>query len=106
MKKKLITTIMGLSVALSATLPTYARETKVFPMRVATGTYYDYLTIVTSDGNEWLLGDEPDSKYLDNNENAIFKNGQAVCILFSTNRTIDYLEDDIILNVVSGNTLK
>ena len=104
MKKKLVTIIMGLSVALSATLPTYARETRPFPIRLATGIYYDYLTIVTSDGNEWLLGDEPDSKYLDSNRNAIFKNGQAVCILFSTNGTIDYLEDDIILNVVPTET--
>lgn len=105
-KKKLVTIIMGLSVALSATLPTYARETISFPIRLAIGIYYDYLTIVTNDGNEWLLGSEPDSKYLDNNGNAIFQDGQAVCILFNTNGTINYLEDDVILDVVATNTSK
>lgn len=99
-KKKIVALTMGLGMLLSATIPTIAATTEIrFPdLRTAEGTYYDYLVVETADGNEWLLGDEPDSKYLDNNGNAIFHDEESVVVLFDTMGTED-ITDDIVLDV-------
>lgn len=101
MKKKIVALTLGLGMLFTTTIPTMAATTEInFPdLRTAEGIYYDYLTITTEDGNEWLLGDEPDSKYLDSNGTAIFQNGESVIVLFDTMGTLDYLEDDVILDV-------
>lgn len=99
MKKKIMSLIVGLC-ALTTTLPVSAKEVCFPNLRTETGTYYDYLVVETTDGNEWLLGDEPDSKYLDSNRNAIFTDGESVIVLFDTMGT-ENVEDDVILDVHS-----
>lgn len=111
MKKKIVAlTLLALSLTACAAKETPANthvEVKTetgyeiisFPdLRIDKGTYYDYLCIETTDGNEWLLGDEPDSKYLDSNRNAIFTDGESVIVLFDTMGTED-VTDDVILDV-------
>lgn len=102
MKKKIVSLIMGLGMLFCATIPTIADTTEIrFPdLRTAEGTYYDYLIVETTDGNEWLLGDDPESKYLDENGKAIFQSGETVIILFDTMGTED-ITDDVILDVHS-----
>ena len=102
MKKKIATLTLTLGMLFTTTIPTMAATTEInFPdLRTAEGIYYDYLTITTEDGNEWLLGDEPDSKYLDSNGNAIFQSGESVIVLFDTMGTED-ITDDVILDVHS-----
>lgn len=99
MKKKIISLIIGLC-AITTTLPISAKEVNFPNLRTAQGTYYDYLVVETTDGNEWLLGDEPESKYLDNNGNAIFTDKESVIVLFDTMGT-ETVEDDVILDVHS-----
>ena len=71
-----------------------------FPnLRTAEGIYHDYMTIETADGNLWELGDEPDSRYLDENGNAIFTEGEKVIVLFDM--WGEGIEDDFILDVHS-----
>lgn len=103
MRKKIATLTLTLGMLFCTTMPTMAQTKEInFPdLRTAKGTYYNYLTITTEDGNEWLLGDAPDSKYLDSNGTAIFQSGESVIILFDTMGTLDYLEDDVILDVHS-----
>lgn len=102
MKKKIATLTLTLGMLFTTTTPTMAATTEInFPdLRTAEGIYYDYLTITTEDGNEWLLGDEPESKYLDSNGNAIFQGGESVIVLFDTMGTED-ITDDVILDVHS-----
>lgn len=102
MKKKIATLTLTLGMLFTTTIPTMAATTEInFPdLRTAEGIYYDYLTITTEDGNEWLLGDEPESKYLDSNGNAIFQGGESVIVLFDTMGTED-ITDDVILDVHS-----
>ena len=102
MKKKIATLTLTLGMLFTTTIPTMAATTEInFPdLRTAEGIYYDYLTITTEDGNEWLLGDEPESKYLDSNGNAIFQGGESVIVLFDTMGT-ENITDDVILDVHS-----
>lgn len=102
MRKKIATLTLTLGMLFCTTMPTMAQTREInFPdLRTAEGTYYDYLVVETTDGNEWLLGDEPDSKYLDNNGNAIFHDGESVVVLFDTMGTED-ITDDVILDVHS-----
>ena len=102
MRKKIATLTLTLGMLFCTTMPTMAQTREInFPdLRTAEGTYYDYLVVETTDGNEWLLGDEPDSKYLDNNGNAIFHDGESVVVLFDTMGTAD-ITDDVILDVHS-----
>ena len=101
MKKKITALTLTLGLLFTTAMPTMAQTREIdFPdFRIDNGTYYDYLVVETADGNEWLLGDEPDSKYLDSNGTAIFQNGESVIVLFDTMGTLDYLEDDVILDV-------
>lgn len=102
MKKKIVALTLGLGILLSAAITTMAATTEIrFPdLRTAEGTYYDYLVVETTDGNEWLLGDEPDSKYLDSNGTAIFHDEESVIVLFDTMGT-ENVTDDVILDVHS-----
>ena len=102
MRKKIATLTLTLGMLFTTTMPTMAQTKEInFPdLRTAKGTYYDYLTIITEDGNEWLLDDSANSKYIDNGT-VIFQNDESVIVLFDTMGTLDYLEDDVILNVHS-----
>ena len=102
MRKKIVTLTLILGMLFTTTMPTMAQTKEInFPdLRTAKGTYYDYLYIETTDENEWLLDDSTNSKYIDNGT-AIFQNGESVIVLFDTMGTLDYLEDDVILNVHS-----
>lgn len=100
MKKKLLSLTMGLCLSVLTAVPTMAQN--YYTLRLGVGTYYDYLCIETTDGNEWLLGDDPESKYLDENGNAIFKDGESVIVLFDTMGTAE-IEDDVILDVLDLN---
>jgi hypothetical protein len=93
---------LAIALTLSMPITSYTAEYHIdFPdLRVATGVYYDYLTIETADGNVWLLNDNPTSKYIDENGKAIFHNGENVLILFDTMATTN-IEDDMILDVHS-----
>lgn len=102
MKKKIVSVLLTTIITLSATLPTYASETReiIFPdLRTSHGVYYDYLTIVTTDGNEWLLDNSKGSKYISEGK-AIFRDKENVVILFDTMATED-ITDDVILDVHS-----
>lgn len=102
MKKKILTLTLTLGILFCTTMPTMAQTREInFPdLRTAKGTYYDYLTITTEDGNEWLLDDSADSKYIDSNGTAIFQNGESVIVLFDTMAT-ENITDDVILDVHS-----
>lgn len=59
-------------------------------LRVDTAVYYDYLTLVTSDGNEWFLDDtEEKVSYID---------GDRFYVTFDTLGTDD-ITDDVIINM-------
>lgn len=102
MRKKIATLTLTLGMLFTTTMPTMAQTKEInFPdLRTAKGTYYDYLTITTEDGNEWLLDDSANSKYIDNGT-VIFQNDESVIVLFDTMGTLDYLEDDVVLDVHS-----
>lgn len=102
MKKKIATLTLTLGMLFTIAMPTMAQTREInFPdLRIDNGTYYDYMVVETADGNEWLLGDEPDSKYLDSNGTAIFQNGESVIVLFDTMGTDD-ITDDVVLDVHS-----
>ena len=102
MRKKIATLTLTLGMLFTTTMPTMAQTKEInFPdLRTAKGTYYDYLTITTEDGNEWLLDDSANSKYIDNGT-VIFQNGESVIVLFDTMGTLGYLEDDVVLDVHS-----
>lgn len=95
--KKVAILTVGLVSLFSTAIPMVSKATET---RTVQGTYYDYLVVETEDGNEWLLGDEPDSKYLDSNGNAIFRSGESITVLFDTMGT-ENITDDVILNVES-----
>lgn len=67
--------------------------------RVMAGNYYDYMVIETVDGNEWLLNDTKDSKYIENGK-AVFEDGELVQVIFDTKGT-ETVTDDVIIDVRS-----
>lgn len=98
MKKKMII----LLVVLSLIIPLQA-EAKTSKYRTMTGTYYNYMCIVTKDGNEWLLSDYQSKKnlYMVYNKKSrcympIFKPGQKVKVKFDTRGTKRKTDDRII----------
>ena len=101
MRKKIATLTLTLGMLFTTTMPTMAQTKEInFPdLRTAKGTYYDYLTITTEDGNEWLLDNSKGSKYISEGK-AIFRDKENVVILFDTMATED-ITDDIILDVHS-----
>lgn len=96
--KKVAILTVGLVSLFSTAIPMVSNATT--ETRTAQGTYYDYLVVETEDGNEWLLDDSTESKYLDSNGNAIFQSGESVIVLFDTMGT-ENITDDVILNVES-----
>lgn len=77
--------------------------------RTMTGVYYDYMTIVTKDGNEWLLSDaqKKSNPYMKKETVIykgkkrkeyvpIFKSGQKVAVKFDTNGTKKKTDDKIV----------
>ena len=111
MKRKIVALCM-LALSLTACTPkqtepeiVYVRTTETetnysinFPnLRTAEGIYHDYLTVETTDGNLWNMGE--DSRYLDAEGNAIFIEGEKVTVLFDM--WGEGIEDDIILDVHS-----
>ena len=96
--KKVAILTVGLVSLFSTAIPMVSNATT--ETRTAQGTYYDYLVVETEDGNEWLLDDSTESKYLDSNGNAIFQSGESITVLFDTMGT-ENITDDVILNVES-----
>ena len=111
MKRKIVALCM-LALSLTACTPkqteheiVYVRTTESdsdyeinFPnLRTAEGIYHDYLTVETTDGNLWSMGE--DSRYLDSKGKAIFTEGEKVIVLFDM--WGETIEDDIILDVHS-----
>ena len=94
-RKALILTV-GLVSLFSTAIPMVSKATET---RTVQGKYYDYL-VETEDGNEWLLDDSTESKYLDSNGNAIFRSGESITVLFDTMGT-ENITDDVILDVHS-----
>ena len=101
MLKRFFAITLGISLAVSTTFTSHASNISFPALRTAQGIYHDYLTIVTDDGEEWLLDDSEDSKYLDENGNAIFHDGEVVLVLFDTEATFYDVTDDVILHVHS-----
>lgn len=57
--------------------------------RVDYATYYDYLTLVTTDGNEWLLEESED-------ENVQYEENEKLICIFDTKGTLNVEDDEII----------
>jgi hypothetical protein len=62
-------------------------------IRVDIGTYYDYLVVETSDGNEWLLEEIEEESQI---EKVPFTEGDRFLCIFDTMGT-DEIEDDVLL---------
>lgn len=110
-REKVMSAVAITSVALMVTVmfPYAAKaDTDAECVRVAKGRYYDYMCVVTKDGNEWLLDDSDPTKnrymecrgYQEGNGiyMPIFHNGERVRVTFDTKGTED-ITDDEILNV-------
>lgn len=52
MKKRILTFVLAVTVVCSSVSLSASAKAKT---RVAAGTYYDYMCVVTKDGREWLL---------------------------------------------------
>ena len=84
-------------------LSTFPVQAKKCNTRTTTGTYYDYMTIITKDGNEWLLSDKQSKRnpYMRWDKKhkvykAKFKDGQKVKVTFHTRGTKKKSDDRII----------
>lgn len=112
-REKVMSAVAITSVALMVTVmfPYAAKaDTDAECVRVAKGRYYDYMCVVTKDGNEWLLGDDnpSENRYMElrgfqNGEGIympIFNNGEKVRVTFDTMGT-ENIDDDEIINVES-----
>lgn len=100
MKKKIIMFIAAVFVA-AMVVPTQTQASPKY--RTAAGTYYDYMCIVTKDGNEWLLSDRQskNNPYMKYNRKKrcympIFKSGQKVKVKFDTRGTKSVKDDRIV----------
>lgn len=90
-----------------SSFPVQAKKAKT---RTTTGTYYDYMTIVTKDSREWLLSDQQTKRipYLRWDKKhkvykARFKDGQKVKVVFDTRSTKKKSDDRIIsVRIVEG----
>lgn len=109
MIKKLLATIVATAMVLTtpvATLPVEAAA----KTRKANGTYIDYMTVMTKDGNIWELSDDnkPENRYFKravvgkaNGKKKVkyfpkFKKGQKVKVTFNTKGTKNKKDDEII----------
>ena len=96
--------ILILAVIALIILSSFPVQAKMSKTRTTTGTYYNYMTIVTKDGREWLLSDKKSKRnpYLrwDKKHKAYkakFKDGQKVKVTFNTRGTKKVADDRIIL---------
>lgn len=91
-------------------LSSFPVQAKKSNTRTTTGTYYNYMTIVTKDGREWLLSDKQSKRnpYLRWDKKhkvylAKFKDGQKVKVTFNTRGTKKVTDDRIIsVRIVKG----
>ena len=67
--KKVAILTVGLVSLFSTAIPMVSNATT--KTRTAQGTYYDYLVVETEDGNEWLLDDSTESKYVVKNKDGV-----------------------------------
>lgn len=102
-------TLLLITLSIFASFPVQTEAAKTLKTRTISGTYYDYLTVVTDDGKEWFLPDGKDSPYLIKKKVkyngrsrkvrvAKFKSGQKVRVKFDT-RVTRREKDDIIISV-------
>ena len=101
--KKYKVAILILAVIALIILSSFPVQAKMSKTRTTTGTYYDYMTIVTKDGHEWLLSDKQSKRnpYLRWDKKhkvykAKFKDGQKVKVTFNTRGTKKVADDQII----------
>lgn len=91
-------------------LSTFPVQAKKSNTRTTTGTHYNYMTIVTKDGHEWLLSDKQSKRnpYMRWDKKhkvfkAKFKDGQKVKVTFNTRGTKRISDDRIIsVRIVKG----
>ena len=95
--------ILVLAVIALIILSSFPVQAKISKTRTATGTYYDYMTIITKDGREWLLSDKQSKRnpYMRWDKKhkvykAKFKDGQKVKVTFNTRGTKKVADDRII----------
>ena len=70
-------------------------------IRVENGNYYDYMCVVDSNGEEWLLDDSlsSENRYMhevDGIYMPVFEQGECVQITFDTKGTQDIYDDEIV----------
>lgn len=107
-REKVMSALAITSVALMVTVmfPYAANaDTDAECVRVAKGRYYDYMCVVTKDGNEWLLDDSnpTENRYMEcrgfQDGNGIympiFHNEERVRVTFDTKGTEDVTDDEI-----------
>lgn len=63
-------------------------------IRYDIGTYYDYLVLETTDGNEWLLEETEEEKQ--GLEDVPFIEGDRFLLIFDTMGTDNILDDEIL----------
>ena len=97
--------ILILAVIALIILSSFPVQAKMSKTRTVTGTYYNYMTIVTKDGREWLLSDKQSRRnpYMRWDKihkvyKAKFKDGQKVKVTFNTRGT-KRISDDRIISV-------
>ena len=103
--------ILILAVIALIILSSFPVQAKKVKTRTTTGTYYNYMSIVTKDGREWLLSDKQSKRnpYLRWDKKhkvykARFKDGQKVKVVFDTIGTKKKYDDRIIsVRIVKGN---
>ena len=107
LREKVLTTIAVASVVLTATVVfPYAAKADMGAecRRVENGNYYNYMCVVSEDGNEWLLDDSHSSeRYMENVDGIympVFESGECVQITFDTKGT-ENIYDDEIMNIES-----
>lgn len=62
-------------------------------IRYDIGTYYDYLILETTDGNEWLLEETEEEKQ---GEKVPYIEGDRFLLLFDTMGTSDITDDEVL----------
>lgn len=98
--KVAILILAAIALIILSSFPVQAKKAKT---RTSSGTYYDYMTIITKDGNEWLLSDKQSKRnpYMRwDKKHKVYKSrftdGQKVKITFNTRGTKKKSDDRII----------
>ena len=108
MKKRILTFVLAVTVVCSSVSLSASAKAKT---RVAAGTYYDYMCVVTKDGREWLLPDKQSARNPYMKRKVVrykgkkkveymphFKSGQKVKVTFNTRGT-KKVSDDVVISV-------